>query len=116
MQLIQLKSRSDVQELQGRLDGGDLAAADEATKNTVRYWVARLCAGGPETVNVAREFREQIANENPETDLSIVDALIAEADGSPDGAIQLLRDRDDPDSRACFVWSDCPNAWLCQSY
>ena len=61
-----------------------------------------MCAGGPETVNVARELREQIVNENPETDLSIVDALIAEADGSPDIAIQLLRDRDDPDSRTAL--------------
>ena len=68
-------------------------------RNTVQYWVARLCAGDLETLNVARECREQISNDNSNMDLSIVDALIAEADGDPDRAIRILRDRDDPDSR-----------------
>ena len=97
-----VKSRSDVQGLQRRFDGGDLAAADEGIKNTVRYWVARLYAGDSETLKVARELREEIRNDDPDMDLSIVDALFAEADGDPNGAIQLLRDRDDADSRTAL--------------
>ena len=97
-----MKSRSDIQELQERLDGGDLSAADDETKNTVRYWVARLCASDPETLNVAREFREEIRIDNPHRDLSIVDALIVEAEGNPDEAIRILRDRDDPDARTAL--------------
>ena len=96
------ESRSDIRELQGRLDGGNLAAADDETKNTVRYWVARLCASDPETLSVAREFREEIRNDDPHRDLSIVDALIVEAEGNPDEAIRILRDRDNPDARTAL--------------
>ena len=96
------KSQSDIRELQGRLDGGDLAAADDETKNTVRYWVARLCASDPATLKIAREIREEIRTNDPYRDLSIVDALIVEAEGNPDEAIRILRDRDNPDARTAL--------------
>ena len=96
------ESRSDIRELQGRLDGGDLSAADDETKSTVRYWVARLCASDPDTLNVAREFREEIRINDPHRDLSIIDALIVEAEGNPDEAIRILRDRDNPDARTAL--------------
>ena len=93
------KSRSEIQALQGRLAGGDLAAADDRTKRTVRYWMARLHAGDADTLDVARVFRAQISDRDPDRDLTIVDALIVELEGDPDRAIRILRDHDDPDSR-----------------
>ena len=96
------RSRSDIRKLLRRLDSGDLAAADEEVRHNVRYWTARLCASDVETLDIAREFRAQIRDEDPDRDLSIVDALICEMDGDSDGAIRLLRDRDDRDSRTAL--------------
>ena len=100
--VIPARTRSDVQTLLRRLDAGDLAAAGEEVKHDVRYWTARLCASDSETLDVARELREQITNDDPDRDLSIVDALVRDVDGDTDGAIRLLRDRDDPDSRTAL--------------
>ena len=100
--VIPARTRSDVQTLLGRLDAGDLAAADEEVKHDVRYWTARLCASDSETLDVARALRAQIRDREPNRDLSIVDALICDVDGDSDGAIRLLRDRDDPDSRTAL--------------
>ena len=100
--VIPARTRSDVQTLLRRLDAGDLAAADAEVKHDVRYWTARLCASDSETLDVARELREQIRKEDPDRDLSIVDALVCDVDGDSDGGIRLLRDRDDPDSRTAL--------------
>ena len=96
------KSRSDIQKLLRRLDSGDLAAAHDEVKHNVRYWTARLCASDTETLDIARELRAQIRDDDPNRDLSIVDALICEMHGDSDGAIRLLLDRDDPDSRTAL--------------
>ena len=96
------RSRSDIQKLQHRLDSGDLAAGDAEVKHNVRYWAARLCASDVETLDIARELRAQIRDDDPDRDLSIVDALICEMDGDSDGAVRLLRDRDDPDFRTAL--------------
>ena len=90
------------QELLERISDGDLVAANDATKTEVRYWTARLCAADAETLDLARQIRAELCQIDPEKDLSIVDALIAEGDGDIDGALRLLRDRDDPDSRTAF--------------
>ena len=100
--VIPARTRSDVQTLLRRLDSGDLAAADAEVKHSVRYWTARLCASDSDTLDVAREFRDQIRDYEPDRDLSIVDALICDIDGDSDRAIRLLRDRDDPDSRTAL--------------
>ena len=91
--------RKNIQELLTRVSNGDLVAADEVTKNDVRYWTARLCAADAETLDQARQIREELSQTDPEKDLSIVDALLAESDGDQDKALRLLRDRDDSDSR-----------------
>ena len=96
------RSRSDVQILLRRLSSGDLAAADEETKRSARYWTARLCASDSETLDVAKELQVKISNDEPDRSLSIVNALICEMDGDSDGAIRLLRDHDDPDTRSVF--------------
>ena len=96
------RSRSDILKLHHRLDSGDLAAGDAEIKHNVRYWTARLSASDVETLDIARELRAQIRNDDPDRDLSIVDALICETDGNSDEALRLLRDCDDPDSRTAF--------------
>ena len=97
------RARQNIQELWHRVgDDGDLLAADPSTKNTVLYWTARLCAGDAETLDSARHLRDEMQQTDPDWDLSIVDALLAEADGSPDEALRLLRDRNDPDSRTAM--------------
>ena len=93
-------ARADIQKLHDRLDTGDLSAVDNETRNKVRYWLARLCAGDAETLGIAKNVRAQIEGSDPGLDLSIVDALICATDGDPDGAIRILRDCDDPDSRS----------------
>ena len=93
-------ARADIQKLHDRLDTGDLSATDDEAKSKVRYWLARLCAGDAETLDIAKKYQLQIRNSDPNTDLSIVDALILLMDGDPDRGIQVLRDRDDPDTRS----------------
>ena len=51
------------------------------------------------TLDLARQLRNELHQLDPNTDLFIVDALIAAADGDEDTALRLLRDSDDPDSR-----------------
>ena len=92
--------RADVQKLHERLNTGDLSAAADEVRSSVLYWLARLCAGDAETLDIAKEYQAQIRNRDPGADLSIVDALILLMDGDPDGAIRMLRDREDPDSRS----------------
>ena len=92
-------ARFDIQKLHDRLDSRDLAAADSGVKNNVRYWTARLCASDAETLDVSRELRTRIKDDEPNRDLSIIDALISEMDGHPGRAIQILRDSDDSDTR-----------------
>ena len=96
------RSRDHIQKLLGRLDSGNLAAADDVVKSNVRYWTARLCASDAETLDIAEELRAQIRDDEPNRDLVIVDALICEMCGDSDGAIRLLRDREDPDSRTAL--------------
>ena len=94
------KSRSGIQELARRIEGGDLVHAYDSAKHNVRYWMAKLCAGDAETLDVAKVCRERVRKDDSTRDLSIIDALIAESDGNLDGAIRILRDRDDPESRS----------------
>ena len=94
------KSRSGIQELARRIEEGDLVHANDSAKHNVRYWMAMLCAGNAETLDVAKECRERVRKDDSTKDLSIIDALIAESDGNPDGGIRILRDRDDPESRS----------------
>lgn len=93
------KSRSMVRDLHERIENGDLVATDDALRTEVQYWLARLCAVDADTLNVAKELRTRIKSTDPNRDLCVVDALIAEKSGDPDEAIRFLRDRRDSDSR-----------------
>ena len=97
-----IRARKNSQELLARVNDGDLIAADDPIKTKIRYWTTRLCVTDSETLDVARQLRHELDRADPEEDLSVVDALLAESDGEIDDALRLLRDRDDPDSRTAL--------------
>ena len=97
-----IRARRNCEELLTRVCEGDLEAASPPIKTQIRYWTARLCTGDAETLNVAREHRQQLRQTDLEEDLSVVDALLAEGAGQIDQALRLLRDRHDPDSRTAL--------------
>ena len=96
------KARRKLQELLQSAINGDLAAANDSVIRNIRYWTARLCATKVETLPEARKLRAELRQADADMDLSIVDALLAEAEGNTDEALRLLRDFDDSDSRS--VW------------
>ena len=98
-----LRARRNIQELQRRVsEEGNLSAVSPSTKNKVLYWAARLYAGDAETLDSARQLRDELQQTDPDRDLSIVDALLAEGDNNTDEALRLLRDHRDPDSRTAM--------------
>jgi hypothetical protein len=56
----------------------------------------------PETLSVAKSCLDQLRRTDPDADRCIVVALILDAEGNTDGALQLLRDLNTPDGRAVF--------------
>ena len=96
------KSRVDIQALLNRIRDGDLASTNTATKAKIWYWAARLYAVEATTLKTARQLYEELKNIDSEIDTTIIDALIAETTGNPDGALRLIRDHDDVESRSVF--------------
>ena len=100
--LDQAGARQRIQQLFKRVNEGDLSAIEDSVKHNVYQWTARLCATQKDTLSFAKEIRSLLAEITPRTDLSIVDALIFEADGDGDAALRTLRDAEDRESRS--VW------------
>ncbi|MCY4260966.1 MAG: hypothetical protein OXC91_11980, partial [Rhodobacteraceae bacterium] len=96
------RARERLRHLSKRVRDGDLSAIKEDEKQKIDLWTARLCVVQKETLATAKEIRERLAKSEPCPDLSIIDALIREAEGDVDGALRDLRDVMDPDSRS--VW------------
>ena len=96
------RSQSRVRDLYERIENGDLVATDDVLRTEVQYWLARLCAGDADTLPVAKELRARIKSADPNKDLCVVDALIAEKSGDPERAIRILRDRQDSDTRTAL--------------
>ena len=95
-----LRARQNIQALWRRVgEEGDLFAASNSAKNKVLYWASVLCAGDGEMIASAKQFRDELCQTDPDRDLSIVDALLAEASGDANKALRLLRDHDNPDSK-----------------
>ena len=119
------KSKAHVRTLLTRTREGDLIAAQSEIKTKIVYWAARLCATDPSTVPVARQLRNELVDSAPETDLTIVDALMAVTTGSSDEALRLVRDHHNPDARtvvfrvlvttksdqAALAWADHENSF-----
>ena len=98
-----LRARQNIQELWRRTGKeGDLSAASNSAKNKVLYWTSVLCVGDAEMVASAKKLRNELRQIAPDMDLSIVDALLAEASGDTDKALRLLRNHDDSDSRTAL--------------
>ena len=95
-----LRSRRDIQKLVRRILENDLYSTNDSKKTEILIWCARLHAQNTETLDLAKKIRDELKQTEPHTDLSIVNALILQTDGQVDKALQLIRDRDDPDSRA----------------
>lgn len=100
--LDQIEARQRILKLFKRVQEGDLSAIEELVKYNVYQWTARLCATHKDTLSTSREIRSLLARIAPSIDLSIVDALIFEADGDGDAALRTLRDAEDRESRS--VW------------
>lgn len=95
-----LRSRQDIQKLVRRVLENDLCSTNDSQKTEILIWCARLHAQNTETLDLAKKIRDELEQTEPQTDLSIVNALILQTDGQIDKALQLIRDCDDPDSRA----------------
>ena len=99
--LDQVSSLQRIQDLFQRVKEGELSPVDNSTKRKVYHWTARLCATQAETLPLAKEIRNELASsDDPGKNLSILDALIFEADDDIDAALRCLRDLDDQDSRS----------------
>src|SRR5207245_2567536 len=85
-----------------RVTDGDLCYVERSIRAKVQHWSARLHALQPETLPVAKHYLEQLHETDPGADTRIIDALILEAEGNVDGALQMLRDIDISDGRATF--------------
>ena len=97
------RARERIQELCRQVaEMGDLRATSDSAKSRVLYWGARLCASNRATVASAKQLRDELRSIDLNRDVTVIDALIAEAEGNLDKALQLLRDRDDPEFRTVF--------------
>ena len=77
---------------------GELTATDLETKVEILNWAAKLCVESPEIRPLANEIRNELRDIAPDHDLSIVDALLADAEGDKQKAISILRDKEDAES------------------
>ena len=94
------RARLDIQELVRRMFEGDLCSTSDSQKTEVLVWCARLCARDVGTLALAQELHDKLEQAKSDVDLSIIRALIFETEGQVDKALQLIRDREDSDSRA----------------
>ena len=96
-----IETQQNIQVLWRRANyGNDLSVVSASIKHQIGYWTARLCASDTNTLNVAIQILKDLRQVASDMDLSIVDALISETKGDKDKALRILRDQDDPDSRA----------------
>ena len=94
--------RQTLMTLAQRVTDGELRYAERAIRAQVQYWAARLHALQPATLPDARDYLAQLQHTDPGADTRIIDALILEAEGNVNGALQMLHDIDLPDGRATF--------------
>ena len=86
-----------------RVNVGDLQAVPEPVKTRVRYWATRLRLPKLEAVDEARSIRQGLSHSDTNENMYVLDALIRAADDDVDGAIRILREDDDPDSRSVLL-------------
>lgn len=96
-----IDTKQNIQVLRRRVVyGNDLSDVSASVKHKINYWTARLCASDTNTLDIAKQTLEELHSPAPDLDVSIVDALLAETKGDKDKALRILRDHDDPDSKA----------------
>ena len=94
------KARQNIQELWQQVSGGNLSLTDDHTKLKISYWTARLCASDPKTLSISRQILAELRRLDTDLNLSIVDALLADAGGDTDRALHILRDQSEAESRS----------------
>ncbi len=94
------RSRQEIGALAQRVTTTSFRHASPAVRAEVFYWAARLHAATAENLDDAKTYLEQLRHVHPEADTEVVDALVLEAEGNVDDALQILRDADDPDAHA----------------
>jgi len=92
-------ARAEISELAKRVRDGDLKHVDPSIQTEVLYWASRLQAIEAETHLEAKENRESLLRLKPNADTRVIDALFMESKGDTAGALQVLRDIDNPDGR-----------------
>ena len=92
-------ARQEIRNLARRILDGALRHADIVIRGEVLHWATRIHAGDMTTLADAKEYRRQLRELNPDADTRILDALILETEGDPNGALRILRDIDSPDGR-----------------
>ncbi|MCH7988550.1 MAG: tyrosine-type recombinase/integrase, partial [Planctomycetes bacterium] len=96
-------SRERSRILAQRVTEGDLCHADFSIRVDVLNWAARLHAARAETLPTAKSYLGQIQFIDTAADTLIAEALILEfEEETADGALQILRDIDNPDGRSTF--------------
>ena len=86
-----------------RVEDGDLADATVQARDSVRYWATRLHAVNEKTIPEAHQIRQTLSDPEAGGNPRILDALLQATEGDADGAIQLLRDESDADSRSVLL-------------
>lgn len=100
-------ARERVRQLVERIQSGHLRYTASSVQGQALYWAARLHASEPEHLEEAKRFRDQLRQLDPVVDTRIVDALILETEGNGDGALRVLRDAGDPETRSVLFLILC---------
>jgi len=96
------EAQTEIRQLVRRIEDGDLQRASDSTKAQVLHWGVRLLVAQKETLEQAKQFLDKLHQLDPAADTKILDALLLEANGDPDGALRMLRDSEDQDARSVF--------------
>ncbi len=82
---------------------GDFRYADQKTKTKILYWAARLHTSDIQHILSAKNYLAKLHTLDSNHDTRIVDAYIMEREGNIEGALQLLRDINDPDGHSALL-------------
>lgn len=95
---------SELSALAERVIDGDLSRAKNSLRSEACDRAARANATA-DTLTSAQRFRANAASIDPSRDLFIVDALLKEAEGDPDGTLRLLKTHRDEEARSALFMS-----------
>ena len=98
------RAREEIRVLAQQVLGGKYHYANKAIKTKVLYWASRLHAADSKHISLVENYLEELHKLNPDYDIRIINALIAEQKGNIDVALQFLRDIDNSDGHST-IWA-----------